>query len=364
MMWVIIIALFAGTLVFLANKTKKEPIVYKIEQAKKINIIKKTIATGSVQPRKEIKIKPQISGIVQEFFVEPGETIKEGQIIARIKVIPDMISLNSAESRLKQAKLKFENEEITYKRQKQLYEKKVISESDFQKAELSFNSIKEDLSNAENNLEIIKEGVNKKAKTASNTLIRSTISGMILDIPIKEGNSVIQSNNFNDGTTIAIIADMNDMIFVGKIDETEVGKVKENMPIELTIGALENVKFDAKLEYISPKGVEENGAIQFEIKAKVKLQANKFIRSGYSANANIVLEKRDSIMGINESLISFKGDTAFVDLLVGKDTTLMPQEFKPHKIEIGLSDGLNVEVTKGLNWDDLLKGELKNQKNK
>lgn len=361
-MWIIVVGIFVGTLVFLASKTRKKPIVYKVEKPEKINIVKKTIATGSVLPRKEIKIKPQISGIVQEIMLEPGEKVKEGQVIARIKVIPDMLNLNSAESQVKQSKLKFENEKIKFERQKQLFDKKVISESEFQNAELTFNTAKENLSNAENSLEIIKKGVNKKSKTASNTLIRSTISGMVLDIPIKEGNSVIQSNNFNDGTTIAIVADMNDMIFVGKVDETEVGKIVENMPLELTVGALENVKFDANLEYISPKGIEENGAIQFEIKAKVKLQKNKFIRSGYSANADIVLEKRDSVMGISEGLITFSGDTAFVNLLVSTDTNVVPQEFKKQKIEIGLSDGLKVEVISGLNWDDQIKGDEKGNK--
>jgi len=358
LIWSIVVLVFLGTLVFLAQKSKKKPVVYEIKKAEKINIIKKTIATGSVLPRKEIQIKPQISGIVQEVFLEAGQKVEVGQVIARIKVIPDMISLNSAESRVKQAKLSFENEQITYERQKQLFDKKVISASEFQNAELTFNSKKEDLYSAESNLDIIREGVSKKSENASNTLIRSTISGMVLDIPIKEGNSVIQSNNFNDGTTIAVVADMSDMIFEGKVDETEVGKIIEGMPLILTIGALEDVKFDAKLEYISPKGVEENGAIQFEIKAQVELKDDQFIRSGYSANADIELERRDSVMAIGEGLITFSGDTAFVEILTS-DSTTIPQTFDKRQIEIGLSDGLKIEVTDGLDWDDQLKGEQK-----
>lgn len=359
-LWVVIIGIFVGTLVFLANKSKKKPVIYNIEQAKKINIVKKTIATGSVLPRKEIQIKPQISGIVQEVFLEPGEKVENGQVIARIQVIPDMISLNGAESRVKQAELNFENEKIKYDRQRQLYDKNVISISEFQNAELAHNSAQEELYSAESNLEIIKEGVSKKAKNASNTLIRSTISGMVLDIPVKEGNSVIQSNNFNDGTTIAVVADMSDMIFEGKVDETEVGKIIEGMPLKLTIGALEDVQFNAILEYISPKGVEENGAIQFEIKAKVKLHDDQFIRSGYSANADIELERRDSIMAISEGLIAFSGDTAFVEVMIS-DSALIPQEFERKQIEIGLSDGLNIEVTSGIDWEDQLKGEQKQE---
>ncbi|MFA6401381.1 MAG: efflux RND transporter periplasmic adaptor subunit [Salinivirgaceae bacterium] len=361
LIWVIILGVFLGTLAFLANKSKKKPVVYEVQKPTKINIVKKTIATGSVLPRKEIQIKPQISGIVQEIYLEAGNSIKEGQVIAKIKVIPDMISLNSAESRVNLSQLSFENEKQKFERQKQLYEKKVVSESEYQNAELAFNSAKEELESAKSNLEIIKEGVSKKAETATNTLIRSTISGMVLDIPIKEGNSVIQSNSFNDGTTIAVIADMNDMIFEGKVDETEVGKIVEGMPLKLTIGAIENQHFDANLEYISPKGVEENGAIQFEIKAKVSLKQGQFIRSGYSANADIELERRDSVMAIAEGLITFSGDTAFVNVLTS-DSITVPQVFDKKKIEIGLSDGINIEVTNGLTWNDQLKGEEKKEK--
>lgn len=361
--WVVILAAFIGTLGFLASKSKKKPVVYEIQVPTKINIVKKTIATGSVVPRKEIQIKPQISGIVQEIYLEAGNAVTEGQILAKVKVIPDMISLNAAESRVNQAQLNFENEKLKYDRQKQLFDKKVISELDFQNAQLAFNTSKEELDAAKSNLDIIKEGVSKKAETATNTLIRSTISGMVLDIPIKEGNSVIQSNNFNDGTTIAIVADMNDMIFEGKVDETEVGKIVVGMPLKLTIGAIENQSFDANLEYISPKGVEENGAIQFEIKAKVKLKADQFIRSGYSANAEIELERRDSVMAIQEGLITFTGDTAFVQVLTS-DSITVPQVFEKRKIGIGLSDGINIEVTSGLNMTDKLKGEEKKEEKK
>jgi HlyD family secretion protein len=363
LIWVIIAAAFLGTLGFLASKSKKKPVVYEIHKPTKIDIVKKTIATGSVLPRKEIQIKPQISGIVQEIYLEAGQMVKEGQVIARIKVIPDMISLNAAESRVKQAELNFENEKLKFERQQQLYKKNVISESEFQNAELAYNSANEELQTAKNNLDIIKEGVNRKAETATNTLIRSTISGMLLDIPVKEGNSVIQSNNFNDGTTIAIVADMSDMIFEGKVDETEVGKIVEGMPLKLTIGAIESERFDANLEYISPKGVEENGAIQFDIKAKVELKKNQFIRSGYSANAEIELERRDSVMAITEGLITFSGDTAFVQVLTS-DSITIPQTFDKRKIEIGLSDGINIEVTEGLNWEDELKGEPKKEEKK
>ena len=352
---VFVIVIFIGTIVFLASKNKKEPVVYNIEQPQKTNIINKTMATGSIVPRKEIEIKPQVSGIVQDIYLEAGSMVKEGEVIAKVKIIPDVQSLNSAESQVKMQKMNLDNETINYNRQKQLFERKVISESDFQAAELAYNQAVENYNNAQSNLEIIKDGVSKKAQNTTNTLIRSTINGMIIDVPIKEGNSVTQSNTFNDGTTIAVVADMGDMIFEGKIDETEVGKIHEGMHLDLTIGAIIDTRFDAVLEYISPKGVEQNGAVQFDIKAKVQLQDGVFIRSGYSANANIILERHDSVMAISEGLLFFENDSSFVNVLVS-DSTEMPQRFERRYVEIGSSDGINIEIKNGLDWNDKLKG--------
>ncbi|PXX95682.1 efflux transporter periplasmic adaptor subunit [Marinifilum breve] len=349
-----LIVLFVGTIFFLYKKSQDKPVVYNTKSPEITDIVKKTIATGSVVPRKEIEIKPQgVSGIIETLYVEAGEMLKKGDPIAKIKIIPDMINLNSAESRVNVAKINFEDSEINYNRDKALYDKKVISESDFQKTQLAYRNSREELQSAKDNLQLIKEGVTKKSANATNTIIRSTIEGMILDIPIKEGNSVIQSNTFNDGTTVAIVADMGEMIFQGKVDETEVGKINQGMNLKLTIGAIEDVKFDANLEYISPKGVEENGAIQFEIKASVELNDKYFIRSGYSANAEIVLDKREKVLAVNESLLEFENDSTFVEV----ETS--PQEFERRFIKTGLSDGINIEVIEGITKDDKLKGEKK-----
>ena len=351
---VFFIFLFVGTIVFLYQKSQDKPVVYNTKSPEITDIIKKTVATGSVVPRKEIAIKPQgVSGIIETLYVEAGDMLKKGDPIAKIKIIPDMINLNSAESRVKIAQINYEDKEINYQRDKALYDKKVISESDFQKTQLSFRNSEEELQSAKDNLQLIKEGVTKSSAKATNTIIRSTIEGMILDIPVKEGNSVIQSNTFNDGTTVAIVADMGEMIFQGKVDETEVGKIVQGMNLELTIGAIEDVKFDAHLEYISPKGVEENGAIQFEIKASVKLKKDFFIRSGYSANAEIVLDKREKVLAVNESLLEFKNDSTFVEIETSE------QKFEKRFIKTGLSDGINIEVLEGLTKDDKLKGEKK-----
>ncbi len=347
---VIIISVFVYTIYFLYNKSQAKPVTFETTTAFIAeNIIKKTVATGSIVPRKEIEIKPQVSGIIEEIYVEEGEMVKKGDLIARIKIIPNMVNLNNAESRLNKARINFKDAERDYKRQQDLLQKGVIAKAEFEDYDLVYNSAREEVEAAENNLQLIKKGQTNNTSSTTNTLVRSTINGMILDVPVKIGNSVIESNTFNDGTTITSVADMGDMIFEGKIDETEVGKITEGMPLILTIGAIDNTKFSAILEHISPKGVEENGAIQFEIKANVELQQDFFIRSGYSANADIVLDRVDSVLAIPENLLQFDDDSAYVEL----ETT--PQEFEKKYIETGLSDGINIEVKSGLTADDKIK---------
>lgn len=349
---VIIVGIFGGTLYFLYTKSKKAPEVFETKSPFVSNVIRKTVATGSVVPRREIDIVPQVSGIIDELYIVAGDFVKKDQVIAKIKIIPDMVNLNNAENRLNRAKLTSDDAKIDYDRQQKLFDQKVISYEEYKNAKVSYDAAKEELSAAENNLELIKNGVTKRASTATNTLVKSTVNGMVLDVPIKEGNSVIQSNTFNNGTTICTVADMKDMIFKGKVDETEVGKIKEGMNIELEIGAIEKDKFGAILEYIAPKGKEENGAIQFEIKANVVLKDNQFIRAGYSANANIVLEKKDSVLVIPEGLLKFEKDSSFVEV-----ETATPQTFEKRMVKTGISDGINIEITEGLTKADKVKGE-------
>lgn len=348
----ILIGIFGGTLYFLYTKSKKAPEVFETKNPFVTNVTRKTVATGSVVPRKEIDIVPQVSGIIDELYIQAGDAVKKDQVIAKIKIIPDMVNLNNAENRLNRAKLSFEDAKNNFDRQQKLYDQKVISYEEYKNTKVSYESAKEEMTAAENNLELIKNGVTKKAQTATNTLVRSTVTGMVLDVPVKEGNSVIQSNTFNNGTTIATVADMNDMIFEGKVDETEVGKIREGMPIELEIGAIEKEKFSAILTYISPKGKEENGAIQFEIKANVVQKDNKFIRAGYSANANIVLEKKDSVLVIPEGMLKFEKDSSYVEV-----ETATPQVFEKRMVKTGISDGINIEITQGLTKNDKVKGD-------
>ena len=295
---VVVAAIFIGTFIFLYQKSKPKTTVYETITPEIADLEKTTVATGKVEPRDEVLIKPQISGIISEVYKEAGQTIKQGEVIAKVKVIPELGQLNSAESRVRVAEISTAQAETDHERIKKLYNDKLISREDYEKSEVEIKKAREELQTAKDALEIIKEGITKNSASFSSTLIRSTIDGLILDVPIKVGNSVIMSNTFNDGTTIATVANMNDLIFKGKIDETEVGRIHEGMPVKLTIGALQNLTFDAELEYISPKGVEENGANQFEIKAAVHAPDSVQIRSGYSANAEIVLQRAQKVLAV------------------------------------------------------------------
>ena len=342
-----------GTFYFLWKKSQPEVTVYEIVSPKRETVETKTVATGNVEPRYEVEIKPQISGIIAELRKEAGQMVKEGEIIATIKVIPEMVQLNSAESRVNVAEISLKQVEETYKRDEQLFQKGVIAQEDFDVSRANYLKAVEERDNAQSALEIIRDGIAKNSNVSSTTQIRSTITGMILDIPVKVGNSVIQANNFNDGTTIATVADMGDMIFKGNVDETEIGRIHEGMPIKLTVGAMESRTFDARLEYVSPKGVEKNGAIQFEIKAAVTIPSDAFIRAGYSANAEIVLKRVEHVLTIPESTIEFSGDSAFVQIVKQEKPE---QLFERRQVQVGLSDGINIEIKEGLTEQDKVRG--------
>lgn len=342
-----------GTFYFLWQKSRPVITKYEIVTPTRDTLSTKTVATGKVEPRDEVLIKPQMSGIISEVLKEAGQMVQAGEIIAKIKVIPEMVQLNSAESRVRVAKIEQEKINEVYKRDKQLFDQGVISKEDYQTSLANYKKAQEEAENAQDALDIIREGISKKLASLSTTQVRSTITGMILDVPIKVGNSVIQSNTFNDGTTIASVADMNDMIFKGKVDETEVGRIHEGMPIKLTVGALDSRVFDAQLEYVAPKGVEENGAILFEIKAAAEIPSDAFIRAGYSANAEIVLKRADNVITVPESTIEFSGDSAFVQIVKQEEPE---QIFEKHPVKVGLSDGIKIEIQEGLTTEDKIRG--------
>lgn len=362
---VVIAVSFTSALYYLYSKNQEDPIVYETASAEVGNIVKKTVATGSIVPKEEVLIKPNISGIIDEIFVEAGEQVKAGDLLAKVKVVPNVSALtsakngiNSSRTQLETARLALQNEENIYNRQKGLFEKGVISANEFDNAQLAYNQAKQrfnqekvNLAGAQQNYDIIKTGTTVGLGAAATTEIRATVSGMVLDVPVKVGNQVIEANNFNDGTTIATLADVDKMIFEGKVDESEVGKITERLPLEITVGAIENATFDAVLDYIAPKGVSENGAIQFEIKGTLNKKDTTFIRAGLSANASIILARADSVLTLKEALVQYdpKTQEPFVEIETGD------QEFERRDIELGVSDGIIVEVVNGITKDDKIK---------
>lgn len=338
---------------YLYKKAEEPAIVYSTTQPVRTDLQKKTVATGSIKPRKEIDMKSQVSGVVAELFVEPGQEVKEGDQIAKIRIIPNVVTLNNAEAELKRAEINFNNAKREYERQEKLFKKQLISEFDFQQQKLSYELEEQNLEATRINLQLVKEGAAKESGNAAN-IVYATATGMILDVPVKEGNFVIESNTFNDGTTIATVADMSDLIFEGFVDESEVGKITEGMPLSLKVGAIDEQRFSARLEYISPKGEEKEGAIQFEIRAEINNAdlRGTFLRAGYSANADIILDERKDVITIQERDLMFTDDKVFVEVETA------PNTFEKREIEVGLSDGMQIEVVDGLQEGDKIKEQI------
>ena len=352
-----VILLFLGTFFYLWKRSR--PKVERYEEVVPVvaDISRSTVLTGQIIPRNEINIKPQISGIISEILKEAGDMVKEGDVIAKVKVIPDMNELSQAQSRLRMAKIEFDQATTDFNREKSLYEKQLVSAEEFDQYRKALSQTKEELDAAQELLEVIKDGVSKSNAKSSSTLIRSTIEGLILDIQVKVGNSVIQSNTFNDGTPIATVANMNDLIFDGWIDETEVGKLEEGMPMKITIGAMQDMTLEAVLEHIAPKADSESEANRFKIKAAVNVPEGQTVRAGYSANAEIILEKAEDVLTIPEGTVEFAGDSSFVYVGDAKNG------YTRKAIETGLGDGINIEVKSGLTKDDKIRGNKILEKN-
>jgi HlyD family secretion protein len=363
----IVAIIFIGTFVFLWQKSQPKAVVYHEFTVANADIVKSTIITGKIEPRDEVNVKPQISGIITQLMKEPGQYVQQGEVIAKVKVIPDMGQLSSAEARVRLSDINLKQAEVDFEREEALYKKQLVSGDEYDKVRQKLNQAREEKNAALDALQVVRDGVSRSNASASSTLIRSTISGVILDIPVKVGNSVINSNTFNDGTTIASVANMEDLIFRGNIDETEVGQLTIGVPMKITIGALQDLQFDALLEYISPKATESNGANQFEIKAAVQLASLKqmkdgkpviaahsgTLRSGYSANAEIVLSRAEQVLSVPESAIEFSGDTTFVYVVSG---TADKKSYERRQVVTGLSDGVNIEIKSGLKDADKVRG--------
>ena len=348
--------IFIGTFIFLWIQSRPKTIEYEEIVPTLRDISKTTIITGKIEPRNEVEVKPQISGIITDIYKEAGQEVKAGDIIAKVKVIPDMSQLSTAEARLRLAHINEDQAKVDYEREKTLYDKGLVSADEYDQKHQAYKQAQEETLAAQDNLEVVRDGVSSSNANGSSTLIRSTITGLILDIPVKVGNTVILSNTFNDGTTIATVADMSDLIFRGNIDETEVGKIVLGMEMKITIGAQQNEKLQAKLEYISPKAVENNGANQFEIQADVNVTNDHQLRSGYSANAEIILDQAKQVLTIPESTLEFEGDDTYVYVIQGKDNN---KTYTKRKVTTGVSDGVNIEIKQGLSTNEKVRGPKK-----
>jgi HlyD family secretion protein len=349
--WVVlaVIALvFVGTFVFLYQKSKGETVIYKVDAPVPTTIIKKTVAVGKVIPRREIEVKAQVSGVVEKLYVEPGQVVKKGQVLARIALRPNALNVNQAEAQLQSARINLQNQAKDIERYRKLAAEGVISQSQFNQYMTTYDVQKEAVNSAENGLTLLRTGSTRSSGLVSN-MIPATIDGTILDLPNKEGSFIIESSTFQSGTSLATLADMNDMIFEGLVDESEVGKLKQGMELVLNVGALQGKPFKASLEYIAPKGVTDQGTIKFTIRAAVVLDKELYLRSNYSANADIVLDKRENVLAINEGNLILEDGRSFVEVETG------PQKFEKREIKTGLSDGINIEVVSGLSAGDKIK---------
>lgn len=344
----IIALVFIGTLVFLYKKSHQSTVVYQLDSPARMSIVKKTVAIGKVIPRREIEVKAQVSGVVEKLYVTAGQTVRKGDIIARISLRPNMLNVNSAEAQLLTAKINLRNQALDLERYRKLLAEKLISETQFNQFSMNYDLQKEAVDSAENSLLLLKTGATKNSEKVSN-MIPATIDGTVLDVPNKEGAFIVETSTFQSGTSLATLADMNDMIFEGLVDESEVGKLRQGMQLVLNVGALEGKPFAAILEYISPKGVTDQGTIKFTIRAAVKLDKELFLRSNYSANADIVLGKKENTLAINE------GDLIIEDKLTFVEVESAAQTFVKREIKTGLSDGINIEVISGLKLEEKIK---------
>jgi HlyD family secretion protein len=344
-----VVAVIALAFRYLYKKSQSKPVVFQTEMAEIADITKKTVATGSIVPRREVEVKPKVTGVLSELYVEPGKVVKQGDPLGKISIIPDAMQINQGESTVRSAQIAYDNAKRELERNEALFKQGVVADAELQRFRTDFALRKQELASAQSNLQLVKEGATRSAGKTSTLIVTATAAGTVIDVPVKEGFSVIQANSFNPGTTVAVIADMDDIIFLGRVDEAEVAKIKEGMKLDIKVGAIEKEKLEGKLEYISPKGKEIDGAIQFEIKAKVIAKAGVPIRANYSANADIVLDEKKQVLAIREALVQYKDDKPFIEV------ETKPQTFEKRDVKVGLSDGIKVEVLSGVSKTDKIK---------
>lgn len=356
--WCVVGLFVMYTFYFLWKQSQPEPEVYELIQPQKRDIKKSTVATGKLTPRKQVEVKPQITGVITKILVKPGQMVKAGEEVAHIKVIPDMSQLNTAQTNIESARIELREQEREWQRTQSLYEKKVISTEEYQKGETLLKTAREKLAAAEAQYEVVTKGASKRSGTINTTIVTSPMNGMVLNVPVKEGASVSATSMFSDGTTVCTVADMSDVLFKGNIDETEVARLSVGMPTTLMLGAMQDCQVPASLEYISPEGVQNNGVTQFEVWAATKIPAGITIRSGYSVNASIITEEHKDVLSIEEAGVVFDGNSTFVYRLTSDPKKELEQKWERIPVEVGIGDGIYVEI-QGVKAEDYIRGNKK-----
>jgi HlyD family secretion protein len=346
---IVFLAVIGFAFAILYRKSQTKPTIFQTELPEVTDIVKKTVATGSIVPRQEVEVKPKVTGVLSELYVEPGKIVKQRDPLGKISIIPDAMQINQAESTVRTAQIALDNAKRELARNEALFKQGVVADAELQRYRTEFALRQQEATTAGSSLQLVREGATRGQGKTSSLIVTATVDGMVIDVPVKVGFSVIQANNFNPGTTVAVIANMDDMIFEGRVDEAEVAKIKEGMKLAIKVGAIEKEKLDGKLEYIAPKGKLIEGAIQFEIKAAVARKEGTKIRANYSANADIVLDEKKQVIAIREALVQYKDEKPFVEV------ETEPQTFVKRDVKLGLSDGIKVEVLEGVAKTDKIK---------
>ncbi len=353
------VALFAG-IGYLVKSNSKESEAFLTRKPTVQNMDDKVMATGKIVPKEEIEIKPNIAGIIDKILVDEGDRVEVGQLIATVRIVPNLSEVNSAQQnvtnqqlQITNARLNVDNMRKQFDMQERLYKQGVASKQEYLNAQQQLYSMQQSLRNAQQQLvtaqkalQIARTGSTPELQGLATTQIRSKASGTVLDVPVKMGSQVIEANSFNAGTTICSIADLNSLIFQGEIDEAQAGKLKQGMNMNIVIGALQNKTFPGRLTMIAPKGKDNNGTIKFPVEGDVFNPNNEYIRAGFSANGEIVLNSQKNALLLDESLIQYEKkngkDVPFVEVKQ-KDG-----KFKKAYVKLGASDGINVQILQGL----------------
>ena len=359
-LWILAILIVIGVFyAVIVNNRPKGDSYELLTATQNDTVVKSSVLTGAIQPRDEILVKPQMNGIVSELLHVPGDMVQEGDLVARIKMVPDVAQVQNALSQVERARVALRTSKDVYDRDKALFDQGILAKEKFEQSKGAYDQSVIDLASAQEQYELAAKGSSASTAKTNNTLVRATVTGTILEQPVKVGTSVIMANSFNDGTTIVSIADLTDLLFIGDVNESDVNSLEVGADVVIRVGAIPDHTYKATVEYVSPKGVDKNGTIFFEVKAAIDPSHLTGLRAGLSSNAEVELDRRDGVVTVPESAVTYRDGKAFV--YVSKTGTGEEADFEEREVTLGLSDGLKVEVVKGLDGTEQLRGNMKSK---